>query len=385
MQVAEEELQSTRSAAGVVANFPAIAAGFLQETRQAVERYLAALWADVEDAAAWVWPSKSAPAPASASASGLSANGAVALAAYGRETSSSWAQFWLCLSRSLKQIFAGFRPFVSEMALHLVCGAVISTAANRLYFEGPLPNPVCAIQAYPLQGACVSPQASQYVQVGNFMSFGILFAAIASSSQTFGNEQVNYWRESASGLRSTPYFFGRWIANFPRIVLSALFFFFSFSIRFSNTGSALGLYQIVLMLYWFGYSLGYVVSQLVPIKHAALLGVVLALVFAVGFAGANPSMATVSEKPAYERWVWSLSGPRWALEAFYINAVLYYKTVPGGKYEGQPYQNVEQGLSNIGYDIGNFTKDMTGLLLDGVGWSLFALLLMIARHRDKKR
>jgi hypothetical protein len=315
----------------------------------------------------------------------------VALAAYGRETSSSWAQFWLCLGRSLKQIFAGFRPFVSEMALHLVCGAVISTAANRLYFEGPLPNPVCAIQAYPLQGACVSPQASQYVQVGNFMSFGILFAAIASSSQTFGNEQVNYWRESASGLRSTPYFFGRWIANFPRIVLSALFFFFSFSIRFSNTGSALGLYQIVLMLYWFGYSLGYVVSQLVPIKHAALLGVVLALVFAVGFAGANPSVAAVGEKPAYERWVWSLSGPRWALEAFYINAVLYYNTVPGGKYnpmpqyEGQPYQNVEQGLSTIGYDIGNFTKDMTGLLLDGVGWSLFALLLMIARHRDKKR
>ena len=33
--------------------------------------------------------------------------------------------------------------------------------------------------------------------------------------------------------------------------------------------------QIILMIYWFGYSLGYVVSQLVPIKHAALLGVVL--------------------------------------------------------------------------------------------------------------
>jgi len=112
------------------------------------------------------------------------------LGAYSRVTPSPLHQFWLCFTRSLKQIFAGFRPFVSEMALHLVCGAVISTAANRLYFEGPLPNPVCAIQTYSLQGLCVLPQAAQYVQIGNFMCFGILFAAIASSSATFGNEQV---------------------------------------------------------------------------------------------------------------------------------------------------------------------------------------------------
>lgn len=179
------------------------------------------------------------------------------------------------------------------------------------------------------------------------MSFGILFAAIASSSATFGSEQVNYWRECSSGLNSGPYFFGRWIANFPRIVMSALFFFFSFSIRFSNTGRALGLYQIILMLYWFGYSLGYVVSQLVPIQHASLLGVVLALIFAVGFAGANPNMNEVREKPAAVRWVWSLSGPRWALEAFYINSAAYYENVPPASkynslYTGQPYMNVEQ-------------------------------------------
>lgn len=117
------------------------------------------------------------------------------------------------------------------------------------------------------------------------MSFGILFAAIASSASTFGNEQVNYWRECAVGLNSVPYFFGRWIANFPRIFCSALFFWFAFSIQFQNTGSAGGLYLIILMLYWFGYSLGYVVSQVVPIKSAALLGVLLALIFSVGFAG----------------------------------------------------------------------------------------------------
>ena len=142
------------------------------------------------------------------------------------------------------------------------------------------------------------------------------------------------------------------------------------------------------MIYWFGYSLGYVVSQRVPIKHAALLGVVLALIFAVGFAGANPNMVQVREKPQAVQWFWALSGPRWALEAFYVNSVLYYNTVPSSSYSslyvGQPYQNVEQGLDAVGYDIGNFATDLLGLFYDGLGWSLFALFLMIVTHRDKK-
>lgn len=315
----ETQLQSTKTATSIFVNLPTLVAGGLEEGVVAVGTYTSALWGDIVEA---VHDAKGCLCrTVSSSSKTLSADsrGAAPSPVYVRHTASIWLQFVLCFSRALKQIFVGFRPFVSEMALHLVCGAVISTAANRLYFEGPLPTPVCAIQAYPLQTACASPQAAQYVQIGNFMSFGILFAAIASSSQTFGSEQVNYWRECSSGLLSVPYFFGRWIANFPRIFFSAVFFFFSFSIKFSNTGSALGLFQIILMLYWFGYSLGYVVSQLVPIKHAALLGVVLALVFAVGFAGANPNMNAVRDKPKSVQWIWALSGPRWALEAFYIN------------------------------------------------------------------
>ena len=52
---------------------------------------------------------------------------------------------------------------------------------------------------------------------------------------------------------------------------------------------------------------------------------------------------------------------------------------------GQPYQNVEQGLDAVGYDIGNYRQDLVGLLLDGMGWSLFALFLRVVTHRDKKR
>lgn len=378
LETVEAALESTKDASSIMANLPGICIAYAEETSAFISRHWAAIVLDATTALGCC------SRGSSEGSDGLDRE------LYQRETPSAWVQFRLCLLRSLKQIFVGFRPFVSEMALHLVCGAVISSAAARLSFLGPLPNPVCAIVTYPLQGACVSPQAAQYVQVGNFMSFGILFAAIASSSATFGNEQVNYWRECSSGLNSIPYFFGRWIANFPRIVMSALFFFFSFSIRFSNTGKNLGLFQIILMLYWFGYSLGYVVSQIVPIQHASLLGVVLALIFAVAFAGANPSMKTVREKPPAESWLWSLSGPRWALEAFYINSVNYYQSIPDSSeynslYAGQPYMNVEQGLDQVGYNITNFRVDLLGLLCDGIGWSLFALLLLILTHKDKKK
>jgi hypothetical protein len=64
-------------------------------------------------------------------------------------------------------------------------------AAERLYFVGPFPNVVCAITLLPFQNDCASPQQAQYVQVANFMCFGVIFAAVASAAATFGAEQVS--------------------------------------------------------------------------------------------------------------------------------------------------------------------------------------------------
>ena len=148
-------------------------------------------------------------------------------------------------------------------------------------------------------------------QTANFMCFGVLFASIASASATFGEEQVNYWRECSAGLNSIPYFVAKWIANFPRIVGAALFFYISFSIKFSDTASAGDIYAVILTLYWFGFSIGYVVSQCVPIRYASMLGVLIALIFAVGLSGVNPSLTEVNEYSTSRRIPWSVSGPRY--------------------------------------------------------------------------
>ena len=191
---ADAQLESIKSTGSILSNAPAIANGMWQDAVHTSGKYCSSLLNDAKEAiglssTGHAIAGMTAPM-ASGQGHGHTLQAQLNLAAYSRVTPSAMQQFVLCLTRSLKQIFAGFRPFVSEMALHLVCGAVISTAANRLYYEGPLPSPVCAIQTFSLQGLCVLPQAAQYVQIGNFMCFGILFAAIASSSATFGNEQV---------------------------------------------------------------------------------------------------------------------------------------------------------------------------------------------------
>ncbi len=197
--------------------------------------------------------------------------------------------------------------------------------------------------------------------------------------------KVNYWRESAAGLQSIPYFFGKWIANIPRITCAAVFFWVAFSVKYQNTGNAGALYLIILALYWFGFAIGYAISQMVPINYTALTGVLVALIFSVALAGANPNMASVNEKPQGEQVLWKISGPRWALEAFYVDAIQYYEKVPhGSKYSDQPYQDVKSGLTAIGYDIHNYDEDIKGMIWDGIGWSMFALLLMLVTYRQKK-
>ena len=187
---ADAQLESTKSTGSMLSNAPAIASSMWHDAVHASGKYCSSLLDDAKEAIGLSSTGHAIAGVTAPVASGHAPQAQLNLTAYSRVTPSAMQQFVLCLTRSLKQIFAGFRPFVSEMALHLVCGAVISTAANRLYFEGPLPSPVCAIQTFSLQGLCVLPQAAQYVQIGNFMCFGILFAAIAASSATFGNEQV---------------------------------------------------------------------------------------------------------------------------------------------------------------------------------------------------
>lgn len=167
---------------------------------------------------------------------------------------------------------------------------------------------------------------------------------------------------------------------------ASFFFYIAFEVTFQNTASSNVIFTIILALYWFGFSIGYVVSQCVSPQYASMCGVLIALIFAVGLSGVNPSMTEVEDKPKAAQVFWYVSGPRWVIEAFYVSQVKYYNEVPDGSlYAGSPYINIASGLENNAYNVNAFRTDIRALFLCGFGWSLVALYLMLTTYKDKKK
>jgi hypothetical protein len=170
-----------------------------------------------------------------------------------RTTPGYCKQFLLCCKRAFKQRYTRYHHFVGQMCIHLGAGIVVSSVATNLKFVGPLPDAVCAIVPQDLIYPCTSPLEDNYQTIGNFLCFGTIFAAIAISTTTFGDEQVNYWRECAAGLKTPSYYFAKWIFDLPNMVMSACFFWLAFLIRFPNTNTPTNMYLLFLAMYWWSW------------------------------------------------------------------------------------------------------------------------------------
>eukprot|EP01135_Chromosphaera_perkinsii_P012005 Nk52_evm13s2568 gene=Nk52_evmTU13s2568 len=303
-----------------------------------------------------------------------------------RETPGYFLQFWYCFKRAMFQIFRQPGNFIGNQLIHLAVGLFISVAANNAMFVGPVPFFFCATGAQPLLDTCKLPISDQLQQIAVFLAWGISFAGIASGIQTFGNERIIFWRECSFGMSSLSYYFGKVVADFVRVVFAATFFFAFFLLGFTNVGSLGDLYLMILLLYWFGFSMGYFISQICRPANAALVGVALSLVFCVVYGGSKPSVHDVDTESQYDgiRWMWDISAPRWAIEGVYVNQVQYYNTVPSGPLEGQKYMNLTAGLNNMGYDINNYDTDARNVVIITIAWIIFGFIMTKLTHRSKK-
>ena len=294
-------------------------------------------------------------------------------------------QLLLCIKRAFKQKYRNYGALATQMLIHMGVAIVVGSVSTDLQYVGPLPGVICATVTRDLYTPCMDPLVDSYTGTANFLALGTIFAAISVSTITFGGEQVNYWRESAAGLRTVPYFIAKWIVEFPNIVLASCFFWLAFRIRFPNTNSSNALFVFFFAVYWWSWSLGFLLSALVAPDKVFLLGVLVAILLAVGFSGSNPTLTEVDDMSPAVSWLWSCSGTRWLLEAFYVSQVEYYETVPSGPLEGLPYMNVDAGLETNGYSINNFDRSISGLWWCGVGYGLLAMIIMTASNRDKKK
>ncbi|RKP23613.1 P-loop containing nucleoside triphosphate hydrolase protein, partial [Syncephalis pseudoplumigaleata] len=148
-----------------------------------------------------------------------------------RSTPNVLVVFLLCFKRACMQIYRSRGQFLKDQLLHLGCGAFISIAARQSDFLGRQPESICQVAPIALQFICREP-FDHIAEVGIFVSLGVLFSGINVGLSTFGNEKVVYWRDSATGMRTIPYFLAKMVADLPRCLIAALCFSLSFIVFF---------------------------------------------------------------------------------------------------------------------------------------------------------
>ena len=99
-----------------------------------------------------------------------------------------------------------------------------------------------------------------------------------------------------------------------------------------------------------------------------------------------PSPSFLPNLIPFLRGFWGFSGPRWALEAYNINAISYYRYVPSDcvRFAGAPYMDVQTPLRAVGYDVGNIAKGLGLCIAAAAFFQVLSALLMMLLNRSKK-
>ncbi|KAI9595508.1 hypothetical protein BDF19DRAFT_422395 [Syncephalis fuscata] len=239
-----------------------------------------------------------------------------------RSTPNVLIVFLLCFKRACMQIYRSRDQFLKDQLLHLGCGAFISIAARQSDYLGRQPESICQIAPIALQFMCREP-FDHIAEVGVFVSLGVLFSGINVGTSTFGQEKVVYWRDSAAGMRTVPYFLAKMVADLPRCLIAAFCFSLSFIVFFPYRSKYVYLYCIISLLYYVAFGMGYFISMITNKEMSGLVGTAFALAWALVFSGSVPDLSDVMHDDSYvpSRWLWKISAPRYAIEAIFIKEV----------------------------------------------------------------
>ncbi|KAJ3124578.1 hypothetical protein HK098_000974 [Nowakowskiella sp. JEL0407] len=317
-----------------------------------------------------------------------------------RHTPGSLRIFWLCYVRSCRQVFGNPLKVLMEAMIHLICGVFVSLVSDGKDYAGLQPRMVCEITPLYLRAVgCIAPHDGLFA-VAQLICLGVMFTGITVGVSTFGNERVVFWRERSTGLQTFPYFMAKLIADLPRILIATVMFFCAVMLMLNLQGLMWVLLLIVFLTYVNAFAMGYFLSTFLPKSITFLFATAFALVWCLVLSGISPTLATVnsSEFPwPLIGWVWNLSAPRWAIEAYYINEAagrpwkeLQYdpKNVIGGAVGWtEPSKAVEKqaGELNYGYDSRRFVISLVAMGVIAIGWNLLALIgLKVANRRKQK-
>mmetsp|Transcript_15040 Transcript_15040/g.27083 ORF Transcript_15040/g.27083 Transcript_15040/m.27083 type:complete len:149 (+) Transcript_15040:25-471(+) len=145
--------------------------------------------------------------------------------------------------------------------------------------------------------------------------------------------------------------------------------------QFWIVGSVGNFYLIVFALYFVFFSIGYTISILVSYHDAPLVGVVYTLFWCIIFSGTNIRLTERSNMSSFEQFLFQASPPRWAIEAFYVNEMQFYKG----------YLDISSQLNYYQYDIDNFAIDIQSIFIITLVYYGLTIIFMKMIGRSKMK
>ncbi|KAI8592950.1 hypothetical protein BDZ88DRAFT_406657 [Geranomyces variabilis] len=294
-----------------------------------------------------------------------------------RSTPNLLMVFWLCYKRACSQLYRSRSGFWFDQMVHLLCGIFISVATLNNDYVGLFPQKMCELAPPSLQAGigCGKPGDGLAVS-GMFISLGILFAGVTVGGATFGRERVVFWRDVASGMPALPYFFAKWIADIPRMLIANVMFTCALVLLLPFHSDLASIFLLVQMLYLAAFSLGYFLSSLLEPSAVPLATTGFVLLWAMLFGGVTPDLWMVNRDPAFApfRWIWGISAPRWTIEAWYIK-----------ESQARPWRELHEDDLSHDYHRDNYGKALGAVAYIAVGWALMALVALKLVNRGKQK
>ncbi|KAJ3268645.1 hypothetical protein HK104_005310 [Borealophlyctis nickersoniae] len=294
-----------------------------------------------------------------------------------RRTPGGFTVFYLCFRRACTQLYRSPGAFVFDQIVHLLCGIFISVGTQSNDYLGIFPTKVCSLAPPALgMGPGCNFAADRLPVTGMFLTLGVLFAGVTVGSATFGRERVVYWRDVSAGMSVLPYFFAKWVADVPRIVIASCMFTGSLILFLPYRAELYDVWVVVLVMYFCAFSMGYFLSAIMRPPNVALATTGWVLLWAMLLGGVTPRLEDVQLKPFFRpiSFLWSISAPRWAIEAWYIKEAL-----------ARPWKELHDEELTHGYRKQEYEWSVGVIVIIGVAWSVAALVGLKLCNRWKMK
>ena len=286
-----------------------------------------------------------------------------------------WRQFTLCLTRAARQHVL-CDSFVFEVAFLCVVGCAMGMISSDSKVGIGLPDIYCALtnpeNSMSFQ-ACVLPNLTELATMVTMNTMFIIGISGIMSISTFGSERIIYFRESRSGLNTTPYFAAKLAVDLVRIFAGAAAFSIGHETFRSTPADPIRQHWPRLALYLYGWAWGYITSILVAPETASMCILVIMSSSVTILSGVSPTLVEVEAGSPGLAWIWSLAGSRWLVEAMYVSEIEYFAINPLNA--SQPYIDFKYLLTATTYDVDGFDVAV------GNGFAISVALMMITGLR----